>query len=78
MQEAIMSTTGACGVECHFLLATEKALSKSKLLFCALKTLVHVRGRLDKLQNSQNYPAELLLSSLTKLSVSSLTELSVC
>ena len=44
MQAAIMSTAGACGIECHSLLETEKAMSKSKLLFCAPEALV--RGRL--------------------------------
>ena len=45
MQAAIMSTIGACGTECNSLLATEKDMSKSKLLFCAPEALVRGKWR---------------------------------
>ena len=32
-----MSTGGACGTECHFLLATKEDMYKSKVLFARLK-----------------------------------------
>ena len=45
VEAAIMSTAGASGTECHFLLATEKDLSQSKFLFCAPEALVRGRWR---------------------------------
>ena len=45
VQAAIMSTSGACGMEYLSLLATEEDMSMSKLLFCAPEALLRGRWR---------------------------------